>query len=78
MWYTYIPNMKSVQASHLEISCLQAGHHKHTHIHARMTAKVTIIIETKKTLITSEIEYLITLKQYIDKGESKTYKVSSL
>ena len=26
MWYTYIPNMRSVQASHVEISCLQGFH----------------------------------------------------
>ena len=26
MWYTYIPNMRSVQASMLEISCLQVFH----------------------------------------------------
>ena len=26
MWYTYIPNMRSVQASLLEISCLQGFH----------------------------------------------------
>ena len=36
MWYTYIPNMRSVRASLLEISCLQAGvtTHTHTHTHA--------------------------------------------
>ena len=35
MWVTYIPNMRLVQASLLEISCLQAGRHKHTHTHTR-------------------------------------------
>ena len=35
MWYTYIPNMRYVQASLLEISCLRAGvTHTHTRIHA--------------------------------------------
>ena len=33
MWYTYIPNMRSVRASLLEISCLQASVTTHTHIH---------------------------------------------
>ena len=55
MWYTYIPNMWFVQASLLEISCLQARRHGHTyththtykHTHAIMNAKVTIIIKTK-------------------------------
>ena len=31
MWYTYIPNMRSVQVSLLEISCLQ-GFHNLTHV----------------------------------------------
>ena len=40
MWYTYIPHMRYVEASLLEILCLQAGHHNththtYTHIHTR-------------------------------------------
>ena len=35
MWYTYIPNMRSVRASLLEISCLQAGVTTHTHTHTQ-------------------------------------------
>ena len=31
MWHSYIPNMRSVRASLLEISCLQAGVATHTH-----------------------------------------------
>ena len=37
MWYTYKPNMRSVRASLLEISCFQAGitTYTHTYIHTR-------------------------------------------
>ena len=50
MWYIHIPNMRSVQASLLEISCSQAGYHKCTYTHtlAIMDAKVTIIIAKKE------------------------------
>ena len=63
MWYTYIPNMRYVKASLLEISCLRAGvththtytrtyTHTYTHIHTHIRHRDYIgsdFIETKNS-----------------------------